>query len=134
MEGHQFASVEHYYQYSKFKKGFPDFALLFCLDNKHEIASSVALAKAAGSKTGVLKKDKENPKRDLRPKNVTIDSDFYNGRNKIEREMAVRAKFTQHEDMKQLLLATKRSKLTRYVVKQPAEKDTILMLVRNGLS
>ena len=131
IEGHRYASVEHYYQSSKFKKGFPDFSLLFSLDSDSEISKDVSLAKSAGGKTG---KHKEKGKETvLRPKEVVIDNDFYGQRNKLERETGVRAKFTQNEDLKQLLLATKDAKLSHYVVKQPPEQDDILMKIRNEL-
>ena len=131
IEGHRYASVEHYYQSSKFKKGFPDFSLLFSLDSDSEISKDVSFAKSAGGKTG---KHKEKGKETvLRPKEVVIDNDFYGQRNKLERETGVRAKFTQNEDLKQLLLATKDAKLSHYVVKQPPEQDDILMKIRNEL-
>ena len=121
IEGHRYASVEHYYQSSKFKKGFPDFSLLFSLDSDSEISKDVSFAKSAGGKTG---KHKEKGKETvLRPKEVVIDNDFYGQRNKLERETGVRAKFTQNEDLKQLLLATKDAKLSHYVVKQPPEQE-----------
>jgi predicted NAD-dependent protein-ADP-ribosyltransferase YbiA (DUF1768 family) len=127
VNGHRYASVEHYYQSAKFKKGFPDFSLMFSLDNDNEISKDVAVAKAAGSKTGKLKKDL------LRPKNVVIDPDFYPVRNKEERLLGLRSKFSQNEDLRQLLLATKDAKLLHYVVKQPPELDLELMLIRKEL-
>lgn len=131
IDGHRYTSVEHYYQSSKFKKGFPDFSLLFSLDSDSEISKDVTFAKAAGSKTGKLKeKGKETV---LRPKDVIIDNDFYGKRNKLERETGVQAKFNQNEDLKQLLLSTKEAKLLHYIVKQPPESDDTLMKIRREI-
>jgi len=127
LDGHRWASVEHYYQASKFKKGFPDFSLQFSLDSESEISKDVMLAKAAGSKSG---KDKSKV---LRPSSITIDSDFYPERNLNERDTAIRAKFLQNEDLKQLLKATKTAKLIHFVRGSEPETDMMLMKTRNQL-
>jgi predicted NAD-dependent protein-ADP-ribosyltransferase YbiA (DUF1768 family) len=69
----------------------------------------------------------------LRPANVNIDSNFYGDRSSSERELALEAKFTQNEDMKQLLLATRNAKLMHFIRGQPAEPDHLLMKVRQKL-
>jgi predicted NAD-dependent protein-ADP-ribosyltransferase YbiA (DUF1768 family) len=133
IEGKKYASVEHYYQSAKFKKGFPDFAHLFSLDANNDkedannIATNIELCKIAGSKTG------KSGKTIVRKKEIVIDPDFYPTRSLEERKKAVYAKFTQNMDMKDVLLHTNRAKLCHYVVKHPPEVDSILMEVRQLL-
>jgi len=126
-DGHLWASVEHYYQGSKYKNGFPDFYLQFSLDSDSEISKSAELARDATSTTGKKKGVS------LRPKNVTVDSNFYGERSKAIREEALKAKFQQNEDLKQLLLNTNDAKLIHFVRGEKAEPDSILMKVRKEL-
>ena len=123
VDGTKWASVEHYYQGAKFKKNNPDFTKLFSLDSGSEISKDVDLARQAGSK----------PANKLRPSNIKIDADFYGGRNEVERERALYAKFSQNVDLRNILLATKSAKLTKYVAKSPPETDSTLMKIRSGL-
>lgn len=124
VDSQKWNSIEHYYQGAKFKKQNPDFAKLFSLDSDSEISKEVDKAREAGSKQS----------NKLRPVNVKIDADFYGGRNDIERERAVFAKFSQNIDLRNLLVSTKSAKLMKYVVKSPAETDYILMRVRDKLN
>jgi len=126
-DGHLWASVEHYYQGSKYKSGFPDFYLQFSLDSDSEISKSTDIARDATSTTGKRKGVS------LRPKNVTVDSNFYGERSKAVREEGVKAKFEQNEDLKQLLLNTNDSKLIHFVRGEKAEPDSILMKIRKEL-
>jgi predicted NAD-dependent protein-ADP-ribosyltransferase YbiA (DUF1768 family) len=133
----KWASVEHYYQASKFRKHHPDFASIFSLDSDSEIAKDVDLARAAGSKSGkAVGKAKSKMKGDflLRPKGIEIDPDFYGQRSEQERIEAVRAKFTKNEDLKQLLLATRDAKLMHYNRGAPADIDHVIMSVRTELA
>jgi predicted NAD-dependent protein-ADP-ribosyltransferase YbiA (DUF1768 family) len=123
-DGHLWASVEHYYQGSKYKAGFPDFYLQFSLDSDSEISKSAELARDAtsttGKKKGVL----------LRPKNATVDSNFYGERSKAVREEALKSKFQQNEDLKQMLLATNDAKLIHFIRGEKAAPDELLMKIR----
>ena len=131
----RWASVEHYYQGSKFRKGFPDFYKQFSLDSDSEISKDVELARVAGSISGQIKKKGAKDPVILRPKSIVIDPDFYgNKRNLAERELAVRSKFAQNEDLKQLLIATKNAKLIHFIRGDGYEIDTILMNARNSVS
>jgi predicted NAD-dependent protein-ADP-ribosyltransferase YbiA (DUF1768 family) len=120
----QWQTVEHYYQASKFKKRFPDFYATFSLDSGSEICNNVKKAKAAGSKTGKFEKQL------VRPKDIILDSDFYGGRDRIERMAALAAKFEQNPDFKKILLGTKRAKLLHFVRGSEPEIDMGLMELR----
>ena len=124
----QWASVEHFYQASKFKKGFPDFYQQFSVESGSEISKDVDMAKAAGSLKGVYKKKR------IRPANIVIDPDFYGQKRNLEiREYAVRAKFSQITEMKSMLLFTKNAKLNQYIIGDEPEPDEILMKIRKEL-
>jgi len=123
VDGMKWSSVEHYYQGAKFKSKRPDFMKLFSLDSGSDISKDVMLAREAGSK----------PVNKLRPSDVKIDPDFYGGRNLLEREKAVYAKFTQNIDLRNILLMTKHAKLMKYVSKSPPEIDIVLMRVRSKI-
>jgi predicted NAD-dependent protein-ADP-ribosyltransferase YbiA (DUF1768 family) len=126
LDSKQWQTVEHYYQASKFKKGFPDFYATFSLDSGSEISSDVKKAKAAGGKSGRFEKML------MRPNHIKLDADFYGGRDIVERTKAVKAKFEQNEDLKKTLLSTKKAKLLHFVRGSEPEIDTVLMQVRQG--
>ena len=132
LDGHRWSSVEHYYLGSQFKKGFPDFYLKFSLDGDSEISKDLSLARIAGGKTG---KTKDNV---LREKKIVIDSDFYevgvNPRHREERFNAIDAKFKQNLDLQEVLIETKRAKLTHFVRSREPEIDIQLMKIRRELS
>jgi predicted NAD-dependent protein-ADP-ribosyltransferase YbiA (DUF1768 family) len=136
LDGHKWLTVEHYYQAAKFKKGNRAFYLQLSLDVKNSsLAKDVDLAKAAGGKSGKLKGEQ------IRPKEVDIDADFYKiiqgskfTRGEIELENALRAKFTQHSELKALLIGTKKARLEHIVRSKPAEVANELMRVRRELT
>ena len=135
LDNHKWLSVEHYYQASKFKRNNKEFYIQFSLDSpESSIAKDVELAKAAGGKSGKLKGEI------VRPKNIIVDPDFFKTpqegkfkRGEIERELAIRAKFTQHPDLNQLLLATKKAKLEHIMRGKAASVFNDLMRVRREL-
>ena len=141
LDGHRWASVEHYYQAAKFKRNNKDFYIKFSLDSPDSsIAKDPEMAKAAGGQSGKFKGDQ------VRDKHIIVDPDFFSGsagsaslgtakytRGELEMEAAMRAKFTQNSDLKALLLATKKAKLERANHGKPGTVLKHLMLVRREL-
>lgn len=119
-------SVEHYYQGAKFKKHNPHFYKLFSVGNDFD--GDVELAKSAGCQTGMNSVGKL-----LRPSDIKIDPDFYGNRQYEEREQALYAKFSQNDDLKQILLLTKNAVLKKHVPKSVPKPDYLLMKVRDRL-
>jgi predicted NAD-dependent protein-ADP-ribosyltransferase YbiA (DUF1768 family) len=128
LDNHTWASVEHYYQASKFKRN-PDknFLLSFSLDSGTDTSKDPQMAKGAASKTGKYKGEL------LRSTTIKEDNDFET-RGPRELEKANTAKFTQHPDLKQALVETKNAKLMQYVRAHSPETQDDLMILRQKLT
>lgn len=127
LHGHTWGSVEHYYQASKFKKNNSEFYLKFTIESNSDISKDPSFAKSAGGKTGKYKGIQ------VRAKNIVIDPNFFDGQDVKEMEDAMYAKFSQNENLKRVLLATKRAKLTHFKRGSPPVVFNHLMRVRQRL-
>ena len=95
------------------------------MDSDSEISKDLKKAIEAG-----------NTKGKGRPKNISIDPDFYGldgGRSKEERRIATMAKFNQNEDLCRVLLNTGKATLKQYRKGEPFFTDLILMDVRKAI-
>ena len=124
--GKKWKSVEHFYQANKFKKTNPEYFEQFSLDSDSELSKDAILAKAAGSKTGKVSN------KQIRPLNVKLDPDFVKKKDLILEE-ALYAKFTQNEELKELLIATRNAKLLNYQVGDTSVVADDLMKVRSKI-
>ena len=131
LDNKRWATVDHYFYGSQFKKGFPDFYSKFSLDSNTDLSLDPKKAKAAASKKGKFEKKL------IRPTDVTHDPDFFelgpDQRSIKERFDALTAKFSQNQDMKKVLLETKDAKLVKFIRSSPPEVDIQLMKVRKNL-
>lgn len=118
-EKRKWYSVEHYFHARKFDK-HPEFAEKFTLNSKSEICKDPKLAKSAGGKTGRVFGKK------YRPNNVEMEEEFYtSGKAEEIMEKAQRAKYTQNEKSKKVLLLTKDAKLLHYVKQRGVKKENM---------
>ena len=124
LDNKQWSSVEHYYQGAKYKKGHPDDVYaLFSLNSGSDLSKDPHLARIVGSK---------EPHK-LKTNGATIDPDFYGGRNLIERDLAIQAKFEQSPGLLKLLGDTRSAKLYRFRRGNKPEEHTFLMKLRRDL-
>ena len=132
IDGKRWASVEHYYLGSQYKKGYPDIYSTFSLDSETDISKDVALAKQAAKKSNKLKSKQKVPD------HVKIDADFFevgvSPRYIEERKRALVAKFSQNMDLKKILMETKNAKLMQFHRGDTPKIDDLLMKVRLAIS
>jgi predicted NAD-dependent protein-ADP-ribosyltransferase YbiA (DUF1768 family) len=127
LNNHTWASVEHYFQASKFMRTHPEFALLFALDSGTDISKDAEMAFAAGGKSGKYKGQL------LRPKSVQLDPEFYLHERDKALYSALYAKFTQNPALRELLLATDNAKLSLCRRAQAPETAVELLKVRQQI-
>jgi len=126
LNGHQWNSVEHYYQASKFRDS-PEFYLSFTAESGTKLSKDPEMAKGAASTTGKFKGEL------IRPKEVTMDSDLNGKRKEQSLYDALEAKFTQNEELRKILLETKNAKLSHYKKSKDPELSEPLMIIREKL-
>jgi predicted NAD-dependent protein-ADP-ribosyltransferase YbiA (DUF1768 family) len=107
LDGLDWLTVEHYYQGSKFKQNNPDFYRTFSIQSGSDLSKHPAMAKACG-KTGKYQG------KQIRPRSIVLDSDFVT-REDQELFDAQYAKFTQNQDMRAMLVATKDAQLLHMI-------------------
>ena len=133
LDGKCWLSVTHYYEASKYKHTHPKFYNLFSLNSNSKLSKYPEMAQAAGSLSG-LYKVKDKPTKRLRPMNIKMDSDFYNTDRSVRvKKAALRAKFTQHDTLRKVLLATKNAKLLQYKTYEEPRVSNELMCIRKEL-
>ena len=125
VDGHIWNSVEHYYQAAKFK-GTPEFYLSFSQESGTDLSKNPELAKAASSTSGKYKGEL------VRPKGVNKDVDYKKNADKYLSE-ALYAKFNQNQDLKDMLISTKKAKLMHYKKGKAPELSEALIIVRYKL-
>lgn len=113
IDGHQWQSVEHFYQASKYIKGHPEIYYQFTLDSRSELGQSSERARKFN---------------DFEP-----DMDFSGKYGKEVLARALEAKFTQHSNLREMLLATHNATLKEYIPKSPPRPSLELMKLRNNL-
>ena len=137
VEQKKWASVEHFMQAAKYKKGHPDIYDMFSLDSVVNtvpgLNSDVKIAKAfKGLKPA--EDAAETKKKAVKVKVIAPDLDFDSARIAEEREKALKAKFEANEELKTVLGLTKKALLLhKNVHDNTLEPDTVLMKVRANL-
>jgi predicted NAD-dependent protein-ADP-ribosyltransferase YbiA (DUF1768 family) len=123
LDNKQWSSVDHYYQGSKYKKGYPDLYKSFSCDTESALSKDPNLARQVGGKAP----------HELKPKGYSIDPDFYGGRYLEERDAAIKAKFEQHAHLSDILKMTGLASLTRFKRGGKSEPADFLMKLRKEL-
>ena len=126
LDGHQWNSVEHFYQANKFRDS-PDFYLSFTAESGTKLSKNPDYAKAATTTTGKLKGEH------VRPSEVRMDANLQAKDKKKSLQRALEAKFTQNEELKRILLETKNAKLMHYRKSKEPELAEELMMLREEL-
>jgi predicted NAD-dependent protein-ADP-ribosyltransferase YbiA (DUF1768 family) len=121
LDGKTWASVEHYYQGSKFKNKNPKFYEKFSMDSKSSLSKNPSKAKELGEK------------KNKRPRQIDIDEDYDKTIGNVNMYTAQEAKFTQHEDLVKTLLATNKANLYYHRKGKYPIQSTNLMLIRKNL-
>jgi len=118
IDNHRWASVIHYNEACKYKK--TEFYLNFSLDSGTELSKKIVMALAAGSPSGKYRGEL------LRPLQATLDDEYNEKKSIFNAQMA---KFTQHLELRDLLLETGRAKLMHFKRgERPVCYDSLMMV------
>lgn len=120
-------TVEHFYQASKFKQNNPQFYHQFCLESGSSFCNDPARAKGAGGKSGKYQGEL------LRLAAVVIDPDFFNNRSSECMLQALRAKFEQNNDLREILQLTAPAELWHKTRGTPLIRMYSLEAIRDEL-
>lgn len=121
LDNKTWASVEHYYQGSKFKHDNPKFYEKFSMDSKSSLSKNPKKAKELG----------EN--KNKRPGKIDVDRNYNKTIGNVNMYSAQEAKFTQHEDLSKTLLATNNANLYYHRKGKYPIQNTNLMLIRKNI-
>jgi hypothetical protein len=121
LDNKNWKSVEHFVLGSQYKNKYPDVYLKFSLDTGSDISGDLSLAKKR-----------------IHPDYVIIDNEKVKAikddtKDLENREMAIKAKFTQNEDFKNLLILTKTAFLQKFIPGNLPEPNHYLMKLRKEL-
>jgi len=129
LNGNRWETVEHYYQASKFKEHNREFYLSFTKESGTPLSMNAEMAIDAGSKKGINKQTKEL----MRPTEVSIDPEFDDKVGEKALKDALYAKFSQNEDLRQMLVSTNNAKLVHCKKCKEGKLAEELIIVRNAL-
>lgn len=129
LNGNRWETVEHYYQASKFKEHNREFYLSFAKESGTPLSMNADMAVDAGSKKGINKQTKEL----IRPTEVSIDPEFDDKVGEKALKDALYAKFSQNEDLRQMLISTNNAKLVHCKKCKEGKLAEELIMVRNAL-
>jgi hypothetical protein len=125
VDGHMWATVDHYVEAQRFKKTAPNFYLQFTMDSGSKLGQDVDMARAAGAK-------KKHKGEVIVPKGTVIDESFDTEMEQAARLLALEQKF-EDEELRNILKATKDAKLMLYRKGKPARVEVELMRLRQKL-
>jgi|688.fasta_scaffold07224_13 predicted NAD-dependent protein-ADP-ribosyltransferase YbiA (DUF1768 family) len=121
LDNKTWGSVEHYYQGSKFKNDNPKFYDKFSIDSKSSLSKNPSKAKELG----------EN--KNKRPEKVNIDKNYNKTIGNVNMYSAQEAKFSQHDDLANTLMATNKANLYYHRKGKYPIQNTNLMLIRKNM-
>ena len=105
--------------------GNPEFYLSFSLESGTKLSKNPEIAKAAGSKSGKFEEEL------IRPVEVKMDKDFGDEKKEKVIKESMLAKFSQNEDLKNMLLFTKNAKLLSSCKSKQPKLEEDLMFIRD---
>lgn len=122
LDNKTWASVEHYYQGSKFKNDNYDFYEKFSMDSKSSLSKNPFKAKELG----------EN--KNKRPGKINVDKKYNKTIGNVNMYSAQEAKFIQHDDLAKALMATNNANLYCHRKGKSPIQNTNLMLIRKNIN